>query len=334
MNNEVAKTQQKGITPYLNTPKVQQYLKDVIGNNKDRFTTNLISVINQNKSLQKCTNISLMSGAIVATTLNLSLNSAFGYAYLVPFKNNKASKDAGSDIFEAQFQIGYKGYIQLALRTGEYKRINAVPIYKSQFKKWNALTEELELNDSFVEDEVVGYVSYFKLNNGFEKTMYWSYDKMLSHADTYSQAFNVEISHKIKKGEIPEKDLWKYSSYWYKDFDGMALKTMLRQILSKYGIMSEEMQKAYEYDQSVINENEKKYIDNEDVIDAEVSTKPKSLNDLAKIDYSVEVLNKMIKNNVHEVKAKEYLSNKSDEEIKQLYIDEDLFQDECMDLIL
>ena len=273
MSNEVAK-QKTGITPYLNSPKVQQYLRDVIGSNKDRFTTNLISVINQNKSLQECTNISLMSGAIVATTLNLSLNSAFGYAYLVPYNNTKQG------IKEAQFQIGYKGYIQLALRTGEYKRINAVPVYKSQFKKWNALTEELELNDSFIEDEVVGYVSYFKLNNGFEKTMYWSYDKMLAHADTYSKAFNVDVAEKIKNRQIPEKDLWKYSSYWYKDFDGMALKTMLRQILSKYGIMSEEMQKAYEYDQSVISENDKKYVDNDNVIEDETIDKPNSLNEL------------------------------------------------------
>ena len=327
---QIQQTEKKGITPYLNSPKVQQYLKDVIGNNKDKFTTNLISVINQNKTLQECTNISLMSGAIVATTLNLSLNSAFGYAYLVPYNNKK------QNIKEAQFQIGYKGYIQLALRTGEYKRINAVPIYKAQFKKWNALTEELELNDTFIEDEVVGYVSYFKLNNGFEKTMFWGYDKMLSHADTYSQAFNLEIAKKLKNNEIPEKDLWKYSSYWYKDFDGMALKTMLRQILSKYGIMSEEMQKAYEYDQSVINENEKKYVDNEDIIEAETIEKPKSLNDIQnqEVNYPLEVLNKMIKNNVNESKAKEYLETKSDEEIKQLFNDEDLFQNECMDLIL
>ena len=273
MSNEVAK-QKTGITPYLNSPKVQQYLRDVIGSNKDRFTTNLISVINQNKSLQECTNISLLIGAKVATTLNLSLNSAFGYAYLVPYNNTKQG------IKEAQFQIGYKGYIQLALRTGEYKRINAVPVYKSQFKKWNALTEELELNDSFIEDEVVGYVSYFKLNNGFEKTMYWSYEKMLAHADTYSKAFNVDVAEKIKNRQIPEKDLWKYSSYWYKDFDGMALKTMLRQILSKYGIMSEEMQKAYEYDQSVISENDKKYVDNDNVIEDETIDKPNSLNEL------------------------------------------------------
>ena len=258
MGNEPTATK-KSITSYLNSSAMQGYLNDVIGNNKDKFITNLVSVTNQNKALQECTNMSLVSGALVATTLKLSLNSAFGYAYLVPFKNKKEKT------VEAQFQIGYKGYIQLALRTGEYHRLNAVPIYKSQFIGWDALTEDLKLSsfDNFEDDELIGYVSYFKLNNGFEKTMFWSYDKMLKHADTYSQAFSSDIAAKIKDNKIPQSDMWKYSSYWYKDFDGMALKTMLRQLLSKYGIMSEEMQKAYEYDQSVIVDNKPLYIDNE-----------------------------------------------------------------------
>lgn len=259
MSNEIIKSEKKSITSYLNSSAMQEYLHDVIGNNKDKFITNLVSVTNQNKSLQECTNMSLVSGALVATTLNLSLNSAFGYAYLVPFKNKKNATT------EAQFQIGYKGYIQLALRTGEYQRINAVPIYKSQFVSWNALTEDLKLNsfDNFEDDELVGYVAYFKLNNGFEKTMFWSHDKMLTHADTYSQAFKADIAEKIKNNKIPQTDMWRYSSFWYKDFDSMALKTMLRQILSKYGIMSDEMQKAYEYDQSVIVDNKPNYIDNQ-----------------------------------------------------------------------
>jgi recombination protein RecT len=255
----------ESVTGYLNSAKMQSYLSDVIGNNKDKFVTNLVSVTNQNKDLQKCTNMSLVSGAIVATTLNLSLNSSFGYAYLVPFKNGKLSKDKGFDVHEAQFQIGYKGYIQLALRTGEYKRINAVPIYKSQFQGWDALTEDLKLNafDNFDNDEIIGYVAYFRLTNGFEKTMFWSHDKMMKHADTYSNAFSSDSYKKLQDGKIPERDTWKYSSYWYKDFPGMALKTMLRQTLSKYGIMSEEMQKAYDYDQSVVQDNQPNYIDNQ-----------------------------------------------------------------------
>lgn len=251
-------TQKVGITKYLNSYAMQGYLKSVIGSNKEKFVTNLVSAVNQNKALQECSNKSLVSGALVATTLNLSLNSSFGYAYLVPY-NKK-----GSDVKEAQLQIGYRGYIQLALRTGEYQRLNAVPIYKSQFQSWNALTEDLKLNsfDSFDGDEVIGYVAYFRLNNGFEKTMFWSYDKMLNHADKYSQAFSASAYEKLKKGEIPEKDLWKFSSFWYKSFDDMALKTMLRQLLSKFGIMSEEMREAYDYDQSVIVDNNPVYIDN------------------------------------------------------------------------
>ena len=254
---EVA-TQKVGITKYLNSDAMQGYLKSVIGSNKEKFVTNLVSAVNQNKALQECSNQSLVSGALVATTLNLSLNSSFGYAYLVPY-NKK-----GSDLKDAQLQIGYKGYIQLALRTGEYQRLNAVPIYKSQFQSWNALTEDLKLNsfDSFDGDEVIGYVAYFRLNNGFEKTMFWSYDKMLNHADKYSQAFSASAYEKLKKGEIPEKDLWKFSSFWYKSFDDMALKTMLRQLLSKFGIMSEEMREAYDYDQSVVVDNAPVYIDN------------------------------------------------------------------------
>ena len=331
--SDIVKTEPKGITGYLNAPQIQSYLKDVIGSNRDKFVTNLVSVTNQNKALQKCTNMSLMSGALVATTLNLSLNSSFGYAYLVPFKNSKLSKEKNTDVYEAQFQIGYKGYIQLALRTGQYKKINAIPVYKSQFQGWNALTEELELNefDNFEDDEVIGYVAYFRLVNGFEKTMFWSKDKMEKHADTYSQAFSLDINEKIKQGKIKESDMWKYSSYWYKDFDGMALKTMLRQVLSKYGIMSEEMQKAYEDDQSVINGDNKNYID---VEVEEKPTKPKSLNDIQNVDYSSELYHMMIKNNVQDEKAKQYLSSKNDDELKELYNNKELFEDECMELIL
>lgn len=274
MSQQVTVNNEK-ITKYLTGAKMQEYLQSVIGSNKDRFVTNLVSAVNQNKTLQTCTNQSLVSGALVATTLNLSLNSSFGYAYLVPFKNKK------TETFEAQFQIGYKGYIQLAMRTGEYQRLNAVPIYKSQFKSWNALTEELKLNafDDMGDDEIVGYVAYFRLNNGFEKTMFWSHEKMLKHADKFSQAFSSDTYAKLLKGEIPEKEMWKYSSFWYKDFSEMALKTMLRQILSKYGILSEEMQKAYESDSAVISpDGNPIYIDNEPRSAAEIA--PQSQPDL------------------------------------------------------
>jgi recombination protein RecT len=200
----------------------------------------------------------------VATSLNLSLNKGFGYAYLVPFNNKKTSTT------EAQFQIGWKGYVQLAMRTGEYHKLNAVTIYKNQFVRWNELGEELTLNDVDGEGEVVGYVARFKLLNGFEKTMYWSYAKMLKHADTFSQAFKAAEYEKIKAGKIAQSELWRYSSFWYKSFDDMALKTMFRQLLSKYGILSAEMEKAYTYDQAIIDKDKVRYSDNESQLYVEV----------------------------------------------------------------
>lgn len=279
MSNEIAKREDR-ITTYLNRDDIQSYLRDVIGQNKDKFITNLVSATNQNKELQKCTSLSLMSGALTATTLNLSLNKSFGYVYLVPFKNKKLSDQKHVDVYEAQFQIGYRGYIQLALRTGQYKKINAIPVYKGQFESWNALTEEIALNefDDFQNDEIIGYVAYFKLVNGFEKTIFWSMSKMQTHADKYSQAFSLEIAGKIKAGKIPQSEMWKYSSFWYKDFDEMALKTMLRQLLSKWGIMSEELQKAFEDDQTIINGDSKVYNDN--LIEDDPLPKQQSLNDI------------------------------------------------------
>lgn len=258
-NNQVATQDNAKISAYLANEKVQGYLNSVIGSRKEKFVTNLVSAVNQNTTLQTCTNQSLVSGALVATTLNLSLNKSFGYAFLVPY--HKKDKQGNIIQTDAQFQIGYKGYIQLAMRTGEYKRLNAVPIYENQFISWNELEEILNVKDVTGEGRVVGYASYFRLVNGFEKTMFWSYEKMMKHADTYSQAFSEKSYNDLKDGKIPDRDLWKYSSFWYKSFDDMALKTMLRQLLSKYGILSEEMQKAYEVDQAVIVDDKPQYID-------------------------------------------------------------------------
>lgn len=245
------------MSAFLSKSGTQEYLASVLGEKKEKFVTNLASIASQDKALAECTNISVMSGAIVATTLGLSLNKAFGYAYLVPFKNKKLQKT------EAQFQIGYKGYIQLAMRTGEYRKLNAVPIYENQFVRWNEMEEELTLNDVDGEGAVVGYVAFFELLNGFKKMMFWRYSKMIRHADEFSMAFNKEKYKLLKEGKIPQGELWKYSSFWYKDFDSMALKTMLRQLLSKYGILSEDMQRAYEYDQAVVSDSEARYVDNE-----------------------------------------------------------------------
>lgn len=279
MNNQQLRTQQP-MSQFLSQPNKQSYLDNVLGDKKERFVTNLASLTSQNKSLSECTNISVMSGAIVATSLNLSLNKSFGYAYLVPF-NNKSTKEK-----EAQFQIGYKGYIQLAMRSGAYLRLNAIPVHKNKFVSWDDMEEKLILNDEDGEGEIAGYVAFFELLNGFKKTMFWSYEKMLNHADTYSMAFNRFSYKELKEGKIPSKDMWKYSSFWYKSFDDMGLKTMLRQLLSKYGILSEEMEQAYRFDHAVISENnEPVYVDN----DSDITTAGETIQEEI-IDQSDEII--------------------------------------------
>jgi len=259
------------ISSFLSSPKTQEYLNNVLGAKKERFVTNLASIVSQDKALQECTNVSIMSGAIVATTLNLSLNKSFGYAYLVPYKVNKWNEETRQREHiktEAQFQIGYKGYIQLAMRTGEYRRLNAAPVYENQLIKWNEFEEELSLNYVDGDGEIVGYMAFFELMNGFKKVMYFTRQKMMKHASEYA-SFSQDEYERFISGQIAKKDLWKYSSNWYKDFDGMSIKTMLRQILGKYGILNEEMQTAYEYDQSSVKLDGKEYIDNRKRINIE-----------------------------------------------------------------
>ncbi len=175
----------------------------------------------------------------MAATLNLPINQNLGFAYIVPY--GKA----------AQFQLGYKGLIQLAQRTGQYKAINATEVYENQFKSFNSLTEELDCDFSILgEGKVVGFAAYFKLVNGFEKTTYWAVEKVQAHAKKYSKAFNSS------------------SSPWKSDFNAMGKKTVLKLMLGTYGILSVEMQKGIESDQAVIkNEDgtELEYVDHEDV---------------------------------------------------------------------
>ncbi len=174
-----------------------------------------------------------------------------GQFYMVPFNNKKKGCK------EAQFQLGYKGYIQLAKRSGVYKKINVISIKEGELVSYDPLEEELEVNlieDDLAREEAptIGYYAMFEENNGYKHSMYWSKRKMMAHADKYSAAFHAADLEKLERGEIPEKDMWKYSSFWYKDFDAMAHKTMLRQLISKWGTMSIELQDAVDKDMAVI----------------------------------------------------------------------------------
>ena len=244
VSNNLAKSQQKTtLTAYLSNDAVKNQINSIVGGkNGTRFISSIISAVNANASLQECTNASILSAALLGESLNLSPSPQLGQYYMVPFKNNNAG------VKVAQFQLGYKGYIQLAIRSGQYKKLNVLSIKEGELINFNPLDEEIEVK--LIADEAerekaetIGYYAMFEYTNGFKKAMYWSKEKMKAHAIKYSQGYAADV----KKGTK-----W---TFWSKDFDGMAYKTMLRQIISKWGIMSIEMQTALDSDMAVINED-------------------------------------------------------------------------------
>lgn len=258
-----AKTQKTSLTAYLTNDTVKNQINKVVGGkNGTRFVSSIVSAVQTTPALQECTNNSILNAALLGEALGLSPSPQLGQFYMVPFKNNK------KNCKEAQFQLGYKGYIQLAIRSGYYKKLNVLPIKEGELIRYDPLNEELEVD--LIEDDIlreeaetIGYYAMFEYENGFRKTLYWSKKKMQAHADKYSSAYSLKIAGDIAQGKIPEKDMWKYSSFWYKDFDAMAMKTMLRQLISKWGIMSIDMQNAFDKDMAVIHEDgTAEYVDN------------------------------------------------------------------------
>ena len=253
--------QRLGITAYLTADAVKQQINNVVGG-KDgqRFISAIVSAVNTNSDLQECTNQSILSGALLGESLKLSPSPQLGHYYLVPFNDKEKGK-------VAQFQLGYKGYIQLAIRSGQYRKLNVMAIKEGELEYFDPLNEDIKVNlmvdnwDAREEAQTIGYYAFFELVNGFRKAIYWSKAQMKAHALKYSQGYKRDL----------EKGL-KYT-FWSKDFDGMAYKTMLRQLISKWGVMSIELQNAIDADMAVINEDgTKNYvdIDNDDsVIDME-----------------------------------------------------------------
>ena len=234
----------------IQTPMYKNLVNNTLGDpaRGARFIANITSAVAVNPALQECNPGTILAGALLGESLLLQPSPQLGQFYLVPFKS-KAKRDRQGNVIEpasvkAQFVLGYKGYIQLALRTGQYKRLNVLEVKAGELSGWDPFEERFH-EMHFIEDfekraamPTVGYIAHFEYINGFEKTLYWTADQMMAHADKYSQAFSAAAYKKLLNGEIPQDELWKYSSFWYRDFDGMSKKTMLRQLISKWGICS------------------------------------------------------------------------------------------------
>lgn len=254
MANEVTKKSATGLQAFNQTitnPSTQKYLADVLGERKGSFVNNLTALVANNAQLQECVPLTVMFAALKATALNLPLENSLGMAYCIPYKNNKDNTTV------AQFQLGYKGFKQLALRSGQFAVIpNATDIKEGELKSRNRLTGEcvfefIENDKERAKAKTIGYASYFKLLNGAESTFYMSIEEMESHALRYSQTYRSKTDY-IKK-----------SSKWTTDFDDMAKKTVIKLNLSRNAPLSVEMQDAIKADQSVMYEADKyEYADN------------------------------------------------------------------------
>lgn len=243
----------------ITTSGYQKLINNTLGDpdRARKFVSSITSAVAVNPALQECEASSILAGALLGESMNLQPSPQLGQYYLVPFKM-KEKRDRNGNIIQpactkAQFVLGYKGYIQLALRTGQYKKLNVIEIKEGELKSFDYLNEEIEcvmISDFEAREnaETIGYYAMFEYMNGFRKAMYWTKEQMMRHADKFSPAFSAEAYKRLQNGEILDKDLWKYSSFWYKNFDDMAKKTMLRQIISKWGIMSAELVSAIEHD--------------------------------------------------------------------------------------
>lgn len=223
------------------------------------FTASITSAVAVNPALQECDAGTILAGALLGESLKLSPSPQLGQYYLVPFKNKR------QQTVTAQFVLGYKGYIQLALRSGQYKDLDVMVIKQGEYNGKDPETGKARFK--FIEDDdvrdalpTVGYMAFFEYLNGFRKVIYWSKEKMMTHADTYSPSFSRKGYEDLLAGKVPQSEMWRYSSFWYKNFDDMAKKTMLRQLISRWGVMSVDMQTALEHDDTITHDNDGQFI--------------------------------------------------------------------------
>lgn len=206
----------------LSAQSVQDQFKNALKDNSGPFVASVIDLFNGDKTLQECDPKQVVMECLKAATLKLPINKSLGFAYIVPYKNK--------GVQVPQFQIGYKGLIQLAMRTGQYRIINADMVYEGEYRSKEKLTGEFDLSGTATSERIVGYFAHIEMLNGFSKTLYMTREKVTAHAKKYSKSFAFD------------------SSPWQKEFDAMAIKTVLRNLLGHYGFLSVDMISAFDND--------------------------------------------------------------------------------------
>lgn len=260
------------VKTYLGTNEMKSRFAGILGKKAPQFMASIVNAVSMNQRLQECDAKSVISAALVAATLDLPIDGNLGFAAIVPYKG------------KAQFQVMYKGFIQLAIRSGYYERMNYSEVYEDEFVSYNPITGEIEFTDDFSKckqrsagqsDKIVGYYAWFKLKTGFSQSLFMSRADMENHARAYSMSYRSDL----KKGTN--------SSLWTTNFNVMAKKTVIKQLLSRWGILSVEMQRAIQSDQKVYEGDGKStYADNQpdepaadDVVDAFAQEVPEQVED-------------------------------------------------------
>lgn len=232
---------------FFNSPAVKQKFSEVLDGNGQQFVASLLSIITNNKLLAKATNESIMTAAMKAATLKLPIEPSLGMAYVVPYNRSEKHGDTWVKINEAQFQMGYKGFIQLAQRSGQIRNINCDIVYKEEFLRYDKVYGTLHLKEEQVDSgEVEGYFASLELINGFRKMIFWKKEKVIAHAQKYSKTYDKQIGD------------FKSGTPWKTEFDAMAQKTLIKELLSKYAPLSTELQEAIIADNEDSNVNEVK----------------------------------------------------------------------------
>ncbi|EOE6379478.1 recombinase RecT [Enterococcus hirae] len=240
-NNQAVDVSKLGFKTLMSQTAMKKKFNDILHEKSDAFMGSLLTLVGGDDYLSKAEPMTIIASALKAATMDLPIDKNLGYAYIVPFNRKENVGKEWITHNEAQFILGYKGYIQLAQRSGQYKALNAIEIYEGQLIEWNPLTEEFQFDyNAKQSDRVIGYVGFFELLNGFKKTVYWTKQEVEAHRIKHAKGF----------------DKTKLTGAWKENYDAMAIKTVLRNMLAKWGILSVEMQNAVTSDERVFRFDE------------------------------------------------------------------------------